>query len=49
MAVFGLKNMGRDEWSDKQELDHTSSDGSMTPKTIEFIAKPIPSNDDSES
>jgi len=25
-AIFALKNMG---WSDKQELDHSSSDGSM--------------------
>lgn len=36
MAVFGLKNMGRDEWSDKQELDHTSSDGTMTPQVAIF-------------
>lgn len=28
-AIFALKNMG---WSDKQELSHTSPDGSMTPK-----------------
>lgn len=28
-AIFALKNMG---WSDRQELDHQSSDGSMTPK-----------------
>jgi hypothetical protein len=27
--VFILKNMG---WSDKQEIDHQSSDGSMSPK-----------------
>jgi hypothetical protein len=31
-AIFALKNRGCDEWRDKQELDHTSSDGSMTPK-----------------
>lgn len=28
-VVFALKNFG---WSDKQELAHTSPDGSMTPK-----------------
>jgi len=28
-AIFALKNYG---WSDKSELDHRSSDGSMTPK-----------------
>lgn len=27
--IFALKNMG---WSDKQEIDHQSTDGSMTPK-----------------
>lgn len=27
--IFVLKNMG---WSDKQEIDHRSGDGSMTPK-----------------
>lgn len=32
LIIFGLKNMAPDEWSDKQEIDHRSSDGSMTPK-----------------
>lgn len=32
--IFVLKNMG---WSDRQELDHRSGDGSMTPPTrIEY-------------
>lgn len=31
-AIFWLKNRKPQEWRDKQELDHTSSDGSMTPK-----------------
>ena len=31
LVIFGLKNMSPDDWRDKQELDHTSSDGSMTP------------------
>jgi hypothetical protein len=32
--------MGGDEWQDKREVDHTSSDGSMSPKptVIEFVA-----------
>jgi hypothetical protein len=36
-------------YSDKVENDHTSSDGTMSPKptTIELIAKPVP-NDDSQ-
>lgn len=29
-TIFALKNLG---WSDKQEIDNTSSDGSMTPPT----------------
>lgn len=33
-AIFALKNMG---WSDRQELDHRSSDGSMTPTRIELV------------
>ena len=31
-AIFALKNFG---WADKQELSHTSPDGSMTPKPID--------------
>ncbi|WP_066770050.1 hypothetical protein [Sphingobium sp. CCH11-B1] len=32
LAIFGMKNMGGDDWTDKQEVDHRSSDGSMTPQ-----------------
>lgn len=32
LVMFGLKNMGADDWSDRQSVDHTSSDGSMTPR-----------------
>ena len=43
-AIFGLKNRSADEWRDKRENDHTSSDGSMTPArtVVELVAKPIP-------
>ena len=34
MTVFGLKNMSPEDWADKQAVDHTSSDGSMTPPTV---------------
>ena len=30
-SIFALKNFG---WSDRQQLEHTSPDGSMTPTTI---------------
>jgi len=32
-AIFALKNFG---WSDKSEIDHRSSDGSMSPTPISF-------------
>lgn len=32
LIIFGLKNMAPDDWRDKQEIDHRSGDGSMTPK-----------------
>lgn len=33
--IFALKNLG---WSDKQDLNHTSDDGSMSPSRIELVA-----------
>jgi len=37
-TIFALKNAGPEDWRDKQEIDHKSSDGSMTPKfEVEFI------------
>ena len=35
LVIFGLKNMAPDDWRDKQEHDHRSGDGSMTPKGID--------------
>jgi len=29
-AIFGLKNRSQEEWKDKIEQDHTSSDGSLS-------------------
>lgn len=31
-AIFWLKNRQPAKWRDKQEVDHTSSDGSMSPQ-----------------
>lgn len=36
LVIFGLKNMAADDWSDRREIDHKSSDGSMAPKTIKI-------------
>lgn len=44
-VIFGLKNMASEDWRDKQEIDHKSSDGSMTPTRIEIVA---PGYDDGE-
>lgn len=33
-AIFALKNF---KWRDKQEIDHRSPDGSMSPTTIEIV------------
>jgi hypothetical protein len=44
--IFWLKNRRKNEWRDKQEVDHTSSDGSMTPPTrIELVAPDVHSKD----
>lgn len=31
LTIFGLKNMAPDDWRDRQEIDLTSSDRSMSP------------------
>jgi len=36
-AIFWLKNRRPEEWRDKRDLDHTSSDGSMSFPKIERI------------
>lgn len=41
LVIFGLKNMGADDWRDKQEVDHSSSDGSMKPTVIEFTTPQV--------
>lgn len=34
VVIFALKNRVADEWRDKQEVDHTSSDKSMSPAAV---------------
>lgn len=49
-SIFALKNTGTGDWRDKQEVDHTSSDGSMTPHRVELVAlKPNDNGTDSAS
>lgn len=44
LTVFGLKNMGADDWFDKREVDVKSSDGSMSPhgKSLDDFYKDAP-------
>lgn len=37
LVIFGLKNMGIEDWRDRKDVDLSSSDGSMTPKVIERV------------
>lgn len=37
-TIFALKNAGPEDWREKQEIDHKSSDGSMTPVRVELVA-----------
>jgi hypothetical protein len=36
--IFWLKNRQARRWREKQEIDHRSEDGSMTPRRIEIVA-----------
>jgi len=37
LVIFGLKNMGIEDWRDRKDVDLSSTDGSMTPKVIERV------------
>lgn len=45
LVIFGLKNMAADDWREKQELEHTSPDGSMSPTRIELVAPDVNAKD----
>lgn len=47
-TIFALKNAGPEDWREKQEIDHKSSDGSMTPARIELVAL-APLDDDNST
>ncbi|MDT0507524.1 helix-turn-helix domain-containing protein [Novosphingobium sp. MMS21-SN21R] len=34
-AIFWLKNRRSQDWRDRKDIDHTSSDGSMTPAMLD--------------
>lgn len=39
--IFWLKNRNSRQWRDKAEIDHQSSDGTMSPTTIKIVAPEI--------
>lgn len=44
-CIFGVKNRSTEEWRDRQEVDHSTSDGSMTPTTIIIRAADVRNDD----
>lgn len=36
LAMFGMKNMGAEDWKEAAQIDHTSSDRSMSPTLADF-------------
>lgn len=38
LVIFGLKNMGAEDWRDKQEIDHTTNGKDIQPTRIELVA-----------
>ena len=40
-AIFGVKNRSSEDYKDKQELDHSSSDGSMRPPQAIMTTDPV--------
>jgi hypothetical protein len=37
MVMFGMKNMGGEDWKDASQIDHRSGDGSMTPGPTRIV------------
>lgn len=44
LVIFGLKNMAPDDWRDTSQVDHRSSDGSMTPREPRYQLVPVKPN-----
>lgn len=41
MTMFGMKNMGGEDWKDASQIDHRSGDGSMTPREPRYQLVPV--------
>lgn len=43
VAIFGMKNMGADDWKEASQIDHRSGDRSMSPPSLaDFYAGRLP-------
>lgn len=43
VAIFGMKNMGADDWKESSQIDHRSGDRSMSPPSLaDFYAARLP-------
>lgn len=40
MTMFGMKNMGSEDWKESAQIDHRSGDGSMTPGPTRIVIEP---------
>lgn len=38
LAIFGMKNMGAEDWREKQEVEHSNPDGSLKPQVVRIVA-----------
>lgn len=45
LVIFGMKNMGADDWSDATKIEHSNPDGSMKPTVIKIVAADDRSDD----
>jgi hypothetical protein len=48
IVMFGMKNMGAEDWKDSTQIDHRSGDGSMTPRGLADFYAPVEPQPDSE-
>lgn len=47
ITIFGLKNMGPEDWSDKSSVDHTTNGKDITPTFSSMYGKPAPEDGES--
>ncbi|BAK66874.1 putative terminase small subunit [Sphingobium sp. SYK-6] len=45
LAIFGMKNMGGDDWQEKSSVDLSNPDGSMRPTVVKIVAADVRSDD----